>query len=273
MEEFVRAFGTDRAEAILAAFSERPGLDLRINTLKTSTADYQKLLAEHGIEAKPLDCDGLTLAESLPVSRIPGFDEGLSFVQDEASQLAVKALGARPGEIILDACACPGSKSFGLAIDMKNEGTLIACDLHESKLSLVKTGAERLGISILSVEQKDARADRPAWHGFFDRILCDVPCSGFGVLAKKPELRYKDPAESIALPGIQQEILSRSAEFLKVGGSLLYSTCTLLERENGDVVRDFLAKNKQFSLVEERTLFPDRDHTDGFYFALLKKEA
>lgn len=273
VKAFVADYGIERAERILAAFEEHPGLDLRVNTLKISTDDYQKLLAEHSIDSRRLACDGLSLAGSLPVSSIPGFDEGFSFVQDEASQLAVLALGARPGETILDACACPGSKAFGLAIDQKNTGRLVACDLHESKLSLVRVGAERLGISILTVEQKDAREERPEWLGFFDRVLCDVPCSGFGVLAKKPELRYKNPDDCSELPKIQGDILRRSAEFLKVGGSLLYSTCTLLTRENSDVVKAFLAEHKTFSLVEEKTLFPDTDHTDGFYFALLKKEA
>ena len=272
VEAFVSAYGLERAEAIFAAFSKQPGLDLRVNTLKISVADYQKLLLDEGIESLLLSTQkGVTIAKSLPVADLPGFDEGFCFVQDEASQRAVAALGARPGEKVLDVCACPGSKSFGLAMDMENRGELIACDLHANKLSLVEKGASRLGLSILSTLEKDARDDRPEWIGAFDRVLCDVPCSGFGVLTKKPELRYKDPKESAELPAIQAAILSRSATFLKRGGRLLYSTCTLLPRENGDIVRAFLNENEAFSLVEEKTFFPDTDSTDGFYFALLEK--
>ena len=272
-ESFVSAYGIERTKAIFAAFGKAPGLDLRINTLKISVSDYQKLLSEKGIESRLLSTQkGVALKQSFPVASLPGFDEGLCFVQDEASQLALEALGALPGERILDACACPGSKSFGLALNMENRGEILSCDLHANKLSLVEKGASRLGISILQTKEKDARDDRPEWHENFDRVLCDVPCSGFGVLAKKPELRYKDPSESAALPAIQGAILARSAEFLKRGGKLLYSTCTLLPRENGEVVQAFLQENDAFKLVEERTLFPDTDGTDGFYFALLEKK-
>ena len=273
VESFLSAYGPEKTEAIFAAFGKAPGLDLRINTLKISAADYQKELSKIGIESRLLPNNkGVAIDSSLPVANLPGFDDGLSFVQDEASQLAVEALGARPGEKILDACACPGSKSFGLAIDMENEGRVVACDLHANKLSLVEKGAARLGITILSTLEKDAREDRPEWRESFDRVLCDVPCSGFGVLAKKPELRYKDPKESASLPAIQSAILSRSASFLKIGGRLLYSTCTLMPQENGDVVRAFLDENHNFTLIEERTLFPDVDATDGFYFSLLEKQ-
>ena len=272
-ESFVSAYGIERTKAIFAAFGKAPGLDLRINTLKISVSDYQKLLLEKGIESRALSTGkGVALRQSYPVSVLPSFDAGFCFVQDEASQLALEALGALPGESILDVCACPGSKSFGLALNMENRGEILSCDLHANKLSLVEKGASRLGISIIKTEQKDARDDRSEWHESFDRVLCDVPCSGFGVLAKKPELRYKDPGESAALPAIQSAILARSAEFLKRGGKLLYSTCTLLPRENGEVVQAFLDQNKNFTLVEERTLFPDTDGTDGFYFALLEKK-
>ena len=272
VEAFISAYGIERSKAIFAAFGQAPGLDLRVNTLKTTAQDYQRSLAEKGIESRLISTEkGVALEESFPVSALPSFDKGFCFVQDEASQLAVEALGARPGERILDACACPGSKSFGLAIDMENKGQIVSCDLHANKLTLIEKGASRLGISIIQTIEKDAREDRPEWNESFDRVLCDVPCSGFGVLAKKPELRYKDPSESAGLPAIQGAILSRSASFLKRGGRLLYSTCTLLPQENGDVVRAFLSENGNFSLVEEKTLFPDKDGTDGFYFALLEK--
>ena len=172
---------------------------------------------------------------------------------------------------VLDACACPGSKSFGAAIDMQNTGEVISCDLHKNKLSLVESGAARLGISILSTAERDARDTNEEWLGTFDRVLCDVPCSGFGVFAKKPELRYKDPATSAALPDIQFAILKNASTYVKIGGKLVYSTCTLLPSENEENVSRFLNENNTFKLIEKRTLYPDTDGTDGFFYAVLER--
>ena len=193
-------------------------------------------------------------------------------MQDEASQLCVEALDAHAGMTVLDVCACPGSKSFGAAIDMENTGCVISCDLHQNKLSLVKSGAERLGISIIETEARDARMTNDAWLGQADRVLCDVPCSGFGVFAKKPELRYKDPAKSASLPDIQLAIAESACRYVKTGGLMVYSTCTLLPRENEENVARFLDRHPEFTLLQERTLFPDTDGTDGFYFAVMKKK-
>ena len=271
-EIFVRQFGMERTESLLAAFCVKPPLTLRVNTLKTSREALLASLASAGFEATETaeSTVGVSLAGAT-VTALPGYTEGHFFVQDEASQLCVEALDARAGMTVLDACACPGSKSFGAAIDMQNEGRVVSCDLHKNKLSLVLGGAERLGISILSAEARDARELRPEWVGAFDRVLCDVPCSGFGVFAKKPELRYKDVRMSAALPAIQRDILQTSAQYIKAGGRLVYSTCTLLDRENGDNIAAFLQEHPAFSLVRERTLTPDVDGCDGFYFAVLER--
>lgn len=267
------AFGQERCESILSAFSVQPPLTLRVNTLKTDRDTLLTRLRADGLQAEPSEtCStAIRIRGNAPVTSLPGFSEGLFFVQDEASQLCVEALDARPNLKILDTCACPGSKSFGIAIDMENRGSLISCDLHASKLSLVKTGAERLGISILQTLERDARKEAPEWIGAFDRILCDVPCSGFGVLAKKPELRYKDPAESEALPAIQQSILEASAPLLRVGGRLVYSTCTILPEENGENLESFLTSHPEFSCLSARTFYPDTESTDGFFVAVLEK--
>ena len=269
---FLSVFGMERTEALLKAFNRSTPLTLRVNTLRTSREELLSRLREAGYAAEPTreSEDGILLP-SAPVPSLPGFAQGEFFVQDEASQLCVKALDAKCGMTVLDACACPGSKSFGAAISMQNEGRVIACDLHQNKLSLVERGAARLGISILTTEARDARAEKPEWTEKFDRVLCDVPCSGFGVFAKKPELRYKDPKQSEALPGIQSAILQNASRFLKVGGRLVYSTCTLLPEENGENVAAFLRTHGEFTLLRERTLYPDTDGTDGFYFAILKK--
>lgn len=269
---FCDAYGLDRTESMLEAFCRRAPLTLRVNTLRIKRDELLQKLTDVGYTPKPsAECESGIVLESAPVSSLPGFEEGWFFVQDEASQLCVEALNAFPEAHVLDTCACPGSKSFGAAADMQNKGRLIACDLHANKLSLVRNGASRLGISILETEARDARQHRADWDESFDRVLCDVPCSGFGVFAKKPELRYKDPQKSDALPDIQLAILENAAQYVKIGGRLVYSTCTLLPRENGENVDRFLSIHKNYKLIRERTLYPDTDATDGFYFAVLER--
>ncbi len=272
-EKFVAEFGFFRTESLFAAFGVQPSVTLRVNTLKTSREEYAARLGEAELltEFCRESGSGLHLLSKAPVSSLYGFEEGLFFVQDEASQLCVEALDAREGMRILDTCACPGSKAFGAAITMKNQGSVVACDLHGNKLSLIESGGARLGISILQTVQRDAREPNDEWVGSFDRVLCDVPCSGFGVFAKKPELRYKNPEKSEQLPQIQLDILTRSADFVKEGGRLVYSTCTLIAEENERNVARFLAQNKNFVLWNQRTLYPDTDGCDGFYFAVLER--
>ena len=272
-ERFVADFGLQRTEELFEAFGVQPPLTLRVNTLRIDRDAYLNALAQQGVRAIPTreSKSGVHVLDKLPVAALYGFNEGLFFVQDEASQLCVEALDAQKGMIVMDACACPGSKSFGIAIEMKNEGKVFSCDLHRNKLSLVQSGAERLGISILQIEARDARDTREEWRNSFDRVLCDVPCSGFGVFAKKPELRYKDPTASEALPDIQLAILQSASAYVKAGGRLVYSTCTLLPRENEENVARFLKEAGGFRLLEERTLTPDLNGTDGFYFAVLER--
>lgn len=266
-------FGEARSEALLASSFSHPGLTLRVNTLRTTRKGLTERLNAAGVQTESTlhSRSGLRIPGGAAPLELPGFVEGLFFVQDEASQLCVEALDARPGMRVLDTCACPGSKSFGAAIDMRNDGELVSCDLHASKLSLLTSGAARLGLSILRAERRDAREPCPEWIGRFDRVLCDVPCSGYGVIAKKPELRYKDPEASAALPDIQFSILRRSAEFLAPGGRLVYSTCTILPQENRANINRFLDAAPQFRLIAETALYPDTDATDGFYIAVLER--
>ncbi len=270
---FIESFGLEKTEELFAAFGEHPDLTLRTNTLRITREDLIAAIKGQGIHALPTkESDvGIHVCDRSPVTELYGFGDGLFFVQDEASQLCVRALDAKAGMKVLDACACPGSKSFGAAIDMHNKGSVLSCDLHRNKLSLVESGAARLGISILQTEERDARNTNQEWLGTFDRVLCDVPCSGFGVFAKKPELRYKDPAASSALPDIQLAILKSSSSYVKVGGKLVYSTCTLLPSENQENVLRFLNENNDFILKEQRTLYPDTDGTDGFFYAVLER--
>ncbi len=273
-EKFISVFGAERAEKILSATFDTPKTTLRVNTLKTTRNEL--ICRIEGAIPSELSPTGLKVNGS--VRELYGFRDGLFFVQDEASQICVGALGAESGETVIDACACPGSKSFGAAIDMKNTGKLFSFDLHKSKLSLITSGAARLGIDIIKTDLCDGRSFLPQFESTADRVLCDVPCSGFGVIAKKPELRYKNPAESDALPDIQLAILSNCSRYVKAGGTLVYSTCTVFPEENEENVKRFLSSHPEFSPQGFSfggidcpsgmlSLYPDIHHTDGFFVA------
>ena len=277
-QRFIKIFGFERADSIFASLSGGEGTTLRINTLKISREDFCK------------EADNATADELCPTAAFIkgsvrdtfGFDEGMFFVQDRASQICTAVLGATAGETVVDVCSCPGSKSFGAAIDMNNSGKILAFDLHAKKLPLITSGAKRLGIDIITAAQCDGRVSIDELVGKADRVLCDVPCSGFGVLAKKPELRYKDPTESDALPDIQLAILNNASRYVKLGGTLVYSTCTLFPSENEQNIQRFLENNPHFVLTPFEygnlsapegylTLYPDQHGTDGFFIAKLTK--
>lgn len=283
-ERFVATFGVQKTERIFAAWDTPPELTLRVNTLKTSVAVLSDRLRAAGYTVFPARHapDALCVSGG-NVTAMPGFDEGEFFVQDEASQLCVEAVGVKPSMTVFDICACPGSKSFGMAIHMKNTGTLRAFDLHENKLSLIDKGAERLGITNVKTAARDGREFDVALEGSADAVLCDVPCSGFGVIAKKPEIRYKDLSECDRLPDIQLAILENACRYVRSSGTLVYSTCTLLAEENGGNVARFLQKRPEFKPCDFTvgdltstdgmlTLTPDEHGTDGFFMAKFTKE-
>ena len=273
-------------QAFLTAVNASHGITLRVNTLKISREDYLARLQEKGILARPTPyapC-GIIIPSSLPPKDLPGFEAGWFYVQDEASQIAMAALSPKSESRVIDLCACPGGKSFGAAITMENQGEVLSFDIHASKLSLVRDGAERLGISIMQVSQGDATLSKPELIGTGDYIICDVPCSGLGVLGKKADLRYKDMAQVENLPHLQSQILETGATYLKENGVLLYSTCTIRPEENEKVTDAFLASHPEFTYVPftcgaltapkgHITLYPHIHETDGFYIAILKRSA
>ncbi len=274
------AYGKARAEKAAAGTLCHPTMTLRANTLKISRDGLVQRLTAAGIPCVPckgVSC-GIRLSNHVPLDKLAEFD-GLYFVQDEASQIAASALGAKRGETVLDMCACPGGKSFGIAMGMENEGRILAFDLHKNKLSLIERAAEKLGTGIIETGENNAsvyREDMPA----ADRILCDVPCSGLGVIAKKPDIKYKNREDIERLPSLQKKILETSARYLKTGGTLVYSTCTLNPAENKNIVSAFLSENADFELCAFRAggaecagmleLIPG-ETTDGFFIAKMKK--
>lgn len=278
-EKLLADFGRAECEALLDAFGQVPPTTLSVNTLKITRRE----LAEKIPDATPTPISPGGLYVKGAIRSLFGFEEGLFFVQDEASQIAVEALGAMPGETVMDICSCPGSKSFGTAIRMQNKGQIRSYDLHEKKLPLIDAGARRLGIEIITAAVRDGRDPLPDLFGTADRVLCDVPCSGFGVLSKKPELRYKNPAASAALPDIQLAILENACRYVKAGGVLVYSTCTVFSEENEGNVTRFLSRHPEFTLepfcvgalsvpTGSITLLPHVHHTDGFFVAKFKKQ-
>ncbi len=274
----------EETEAFLTAVNTPRGMTLRVNTTRTSREDYLAKLASAGIDATPTPYakSGILLSSSLPPRTLPGWDNGEVYVQDEASQIATEALGCTPDMTVIDLCACPGGKSFGAACDMQNRGRIASRDLHASKLSLITDGAARLGITCIEVSEHDATVSDPALIDTADRVICDVPCSGLGVLSKKADLRYKDMEAADRLPLLQAQILEHAATYVKAGGILLYSTCTINPKENEGVTDAFLSTHPAFTPCDftvgslssakgHLTLYPHLHATDGFYIALLKR--
>ena len=219
------------------------------------------------------------------MTELYGYQEGLFFVQDPASTIVSSLVNKncvgvdRP--FIVDTCSCPGGKSFSVAVNLENNAEIHSMDLHESRLRLVRSGAERLGIDCITTHECDGRKPMEQYFGKADAVLCDVPCSGLGVIAKKPDIRYKTYEEIEKLPVVQYEILEASKNYLKDGGFIIYSTCTLRKAENENVVRKFLENNKDFELCPTRifgdetgmvTFLPHKTGTDGFFAAKLRKK-
>ena len=273
LKRFVSSYGLSKTTGLLEdALGPRP-LTVRVNTTRTSAEALKKRLSEEGVnsEAHPFAEDALMLEDPGDLSALPSFREGLFHVQDAASQLCCKALDPQPGETVFDVCAAPGGKSCTLAERMENNGVLKAFDLYESRVGLIRENASRLGLSIVSAEAFDATKYDPS-RGLADRILCDVPCSGTGDIGRKPEVRFKDPGLVDNLSPLQYDILNITEQYLKAGGTLVYSTCALDPAENEDVVARFLSEHPDFVCREQKTCFPQDWMSDGFFYAVLEKE-
>ncbi len=266
VNELIEQQGYDFTAEFLAANNEEPPIYAQVNTLKTDADSLTSLLADAGVlveRGNVADC--LVLRCAGRVNELPGYDEGLFYIQDEAARQSVIISGVEPGMTVLDACAAPGGKSFAAGIQMYGKGRIVACDVQEKKLRRISEGATRLGLNIIETRQMDARRPEPELIDFADVVISDVPCSGLGVIRKKPEIRYKSRAELDALPQIQSDILDGLAACVKPGGTLLYSTCTVRSCENEDVISAFLARNSEFSCEKMHTLWPNVHKTDGFF--------
>ena len=270
-------YGYAAAKKILAASFGRAPVFLRVNTLRTEPDALISRLAEEGCATEKTDLPNC-LAVTGDAAHTNAHAEGLFHIQDMCSQTAALTLGAQPGERVLDLCAAPGSKSFTIAEEMGSDGRLLACDISAGRLRQAEKNAARLGISIIKVRKNDASKPNPAM-GIFDRVLCDVPCSGLGVLRRKPEIKLRGRDTFARLPQTQSAIIANAAEHVRPGGTLVYSTCTINPAENEDIVNAFLAAHTDFSPYPfdgdswYTTHLPDEKSGDGFFISRMRRNA
>jgi len=281
VRELVSFYGREDAEKILRENNSRARMCARVNTLKLS--EDELVCRNEGFEKGVIE-NSILIKGAGSLVENEDFKAGNFYIQDAASQIAAQTLSVTPGSKVLDACAAPGGKSFFMAQCMENTGEITSCDIYEHKLELIKDGAKRLGVKIIRTKLSDASVFVPEFEAAFDYVMADVPCSGIGIIRKKPDIRYKDELELRGLPALQIKILENVSRYVKRGGYILYSTCTILPRENSEIVSEFLKRNSDFEEVQEYTdirhiknqcgitLLPHLGGTDGFYMCKLRRK-
>ncbi len=273
IHELKQYIGKENVENFLSDSLLPPPTYIRVNTNKINEDELKTILNNSGIETKETSVNnGLKIVYKGALTKLQAFNDGLFHVQDLASQIAIYALNIQEHDAVLDVCAAPGGKSCTAAQYAFN-GRVLSCDLYPSRVELINDNFKRLDISNANACVNDALVFNGSL-GLFDKIICDVPCSGFGVIRRKPEIKYKDVAELTSLPQLQYNILKISAKYLKSGGSIMYSTCTLRVAENEEIVNKFIKENMDF-VVEEKgfnRLLPNSHSSDGFFFAIIKRK-
>lgn len=262
-------YGAIECEKLLEASNAVPPLSVRVNPIKSSLQEVEAVCKSERTEVP----EGLLIKEPSNIAETDMFKAGWLSVQDIGAQMAGIALAPEPGDKVLDVCAAPGGKTTHMAELMENEGEITAWDIHAHKVDLIRKNAERLGISIINAVCHDARKPDEAHLSYYDKIMVDVPCSGLGIIRKKPDIKWQRTAEDIESLAVTQSIILEAASYhLKKKGELLYCTCTINRKENEEIVEAFLMNHPEFSLVGEwRQLLPHKDNTDGFFFAKLRK--
>lgn len=262
VESFLNDYGLEDTKALLGESLKPAPTVLRINTVKADISEIEK---EYEINGNSVE-----LTKGIDISNSELYKKGFVYAQDYASQKAAEVLNPKAGDRVLDVCAAPGGKSFTMANLMGNKGEILACDLYPHRVELIRKTAKRLGLDIIKTAVADATVYNPEF-GEFDCILCDVPCSGLGVIRRKPEIKYNALPQLEELKNIQLSILRNAVKYLKKGGKLLYSTCTLRREENEKLVISFQKEYNDLCKVYEHTFMPHKDGTDGFYCALFEK--
>lgn len=290
VEKLLQQNDVKTVEKICQASNSKPSLYIRVNTLKTDKQTLINELEKEEIKVEEAELeDFLRISGSRSIDSLKSFQKGMFTVQDEAAGLIPIIVNPKPNEKVLDACSSPGGKTTYMAQLMSNQGEITAWDLHEHRVKLVAKAAERLGITIIETETKDATIYEEKYLNYFDKILLDVPCLGIGVLKRKPDIKWKRKQEDIAeITKIQMEILQNCQKYLKKGGTLVYSTCSILKEENEEVISHFIENNKDFEIekmnLDETNFFKkfvekekflqvyQNEKTDGFFICKLRKK-
>ncbi|MBI9011655.1 MAG: 16S rRNA (cytosine(967)-C(5))-methyltransferase RsmB [Clostridiales bacterium] len=282
VDRWLAVYGLSFTEDLLKANNETPHLVLRTNTLLINREDLMTKLKSSGLECKKSDIveEGIIITSlgSLSIDQIPEFGLGYFTIQDESSMMVSRILDPKAGEYILDLCAAPGGKTTHISQLMENKGQVYACDITEKKLDLVKENIKRLKLNNIRLFENDATVFNESFVDKFDKVLVDAPCSGLGIIRRKPDIKYqKTEADILALNDIQMTILDQASKYIKQGGVLVYSTCTIEPSENRLMVEAFLKSHTDFEILpinedKDLQLYPNVDETDGFYCCKLLRK-
>ena len=277
-----RALLGARFDELYAYATPQPARGVTVNALRC-TPEWFAQHADFDAQPSKFCQTAFTTAADFRPGRHAWHHAGVLYAQEPSASAPAALLDVQPGMRVADLCAAPGGKSFSAAFAMEDQGEILACDLHENKLKRIREGAERLGLACIQTTAADGRGFRPEWEARFDVVLVDAPCSGFGIIRKKPDVRYKKPDDLFALPVIQRAILDNAARYVRPGGTLVYSTCTILPEENEGVSDSFLAEHPDFCRTPfslsgpvgetegQVTLWPHRHGTDGFYICRMTR--
>lgn len=285
IQKWVDNFGFDFAKELAESLNKKSPLYIRCSTLTNSISDFENKLKNSQIDYSIVKIDELPkynysfrINNVKDINLIPGFNDGNFYIQDPAASLAAFVLEPECGDTVIDVCAAPGGKSVFIADLMQNKGTIISCDIYDHKIKLIAQNAQKHKASCIIPTINDATKLNPDWVDKADRVLCDVPCSGFGIIRKKPDIKYAREEEDIkTLSQMGKKILEVSSRYLKKDGILVYSTCTIEKEENEDVINEFLNSHPEFSLFPFGntkgfyTSYPNKTDTDGFFICRLKK--
>ena len=289
VERFIRQYGLEDAERLCDWYNQPAAMWIRTNTLKTTRAELKQILEKEGLTVSESrhTPEGLKIENAVNLHKLKSFQQGLFTVQDESSMLVALAAEPAPGQRVLDVCSAPGGKTTHMAQLMKNKGNIYACDIHKHRLDLIAENCKRLGISNVELVQQDGTKLTKRWQEPFDVVLCDVPCSGLGVLGRRADARWAKESEDIAgLCKIQKKILEEAAQLVVPGGTLIYSTCTIAPEENQEMVESFIREHPEYELDETLTdcwldvdkeetgyvqFLPFIDDMDGFFIARMMR--
>jgi 16S rRNA (cytosine967-C5)-methyltransferase len=271
---FISMYGEEDSEKILSFSKGRPPVSIRANLMKTNVENLEKKLHDGGMETVRSDLsDRVLMLKGSGIADSPFYKAGDYTIMSEESCFIADETKVKPGNTVIDLCAAPGGKTGAMAEMANDEAKIIAMDIHPHRVKLIKKEAERLGLKSIKPIEGNAGTFRREFAGIADKVLCDVPCSGLGVIRRKPELKYIDIKNNFTeLRRLQMAILDQATKYVKPGADIIYSTCTLNKSENTDLISEFIRRHRDFGIIKERLISPFEDEKDGFYLAVLRSK-